>query len=246
MFSSDRPTTTAARGRDERPIAEFETDLTAEDWAAKRRAGELGFGPIFWAPYPGALADDDRRPRAHEPHSHPPDNRADGRRGAVRRVRPPANRRHRNPAVSVHFNPSAYGATGAGTYVFTFAVDAPTRAGIHAERIRGQRHRRRTGLRSASAVAGSSRSSSGTSRPAQDASAAIEQTSGEAWSWFSTRISASRRSSSIRCRSAERANLAFRTGASRVTRGRRGIALRLRPRVARSRRLRRHSPRSPL
>jgi len=127
MFSSDSTDDDRGAAAGTAPFAHFETDLTAEDWGAKRRAGELGFGPIFWAPIqvlsPTVTVGLGRtnltliRPTivqtdAAEPYA-----------GFDLRESP-----HRNPAVSVHFNPAAYGATGPGTYVFTFAVDAPTRA----------------------------------------------------------------------------------------------------------------------
>ena len=49
MFSSDQNEEDRGDAVETTEIAEFESDLTAEDWVAKRRAGELGFGPIFWA-----------------------------------------------------------------------------------------------------------------------------------------------------------------------------------------------------
>ncbi|HEU0181700.1 MAG TPA: hypothetical protein VFR16_05885 [Agromyces mariniharenae] len=186
MFSSDSED---GRGDAAETVAfaEFETDLTAEDWATKRRAGELGWGPIFWAPIevlapvktvgkgrtnltlirPTILQTD-----AVEPYA-----------GFDLRESP-----NRNPAVSVHFNPGAYGATGVGTYVFTFAVEAYTRTAFSPTGYAG----------SGTVDAPGSIRFSGRRvitiilrdvQPGQDTWAAIEQTSGEAWSWFSTRIS---------------------------------------------------------
>ena len=90
--------------------------------------------------------------------------------------------------MSVHFNPGAYGATGVGTYVFTFAVDAPTRAGFTPSGFAGSGtvdapgSIRFSGRRVITIILRNV-------PPAQDTFAAIEQTSGETWSWFNTRIS---------------------------------------------------------
>lgn len=186
MSSSDPTDDDRGAAAGTAPFADFETDLTAEDWAAKRRAGELGFGPIFWAPIqvlsPTVTVGLGRtnltliRPTivqtdAAEPYA-----------GFDLRESP-----HRNPAVSVHFNPAAYGATGPGTYVFTFAVDAPTRAAFTPSGYAGSGtvdapgSIRFSGRRVITIILRNV-------PPGLDASAAIEQTSGEAWSWFSTRI----------------------------------------------------------
>ena len=129
MFSSD--STDADRGDAAEAVrfAEFESDLTVEDWVAKRKAGELGFGPIFWAPIevlsPARTVGKGRtnltliRPTILQTDTGEPYAGFDLRESP-----------NRNPAVSVHFNPGAYGATGVGTYVFTFAVEAYARAGF--------------------------------------------------------------------------------------------------------------------
>lgn len=185
MFSGENGAADLPAGSD--VFAEFESDLTAEDWIAKYRAGDLGRGPLHWSTIevispvrtigrgrtnltlirPTILQTD-----ATEPYA-----------GFDLRSTP-----SRRPAVSVHFQPAAYGATGVGTYVFTFAVDAPTRA-----------HFTPGGYAGPGTVdaAGSIRFSGRRAitvilrdvPPGLDASASIEQTDGEAWSWFSTRIS---------------------------------------------------------
>lgn len=168
-------------------IAAFETDLSPEDWATKHRAGELGYGPIFWAPIqvlsPTVTVGRGRtnltliRPTIVQTDAATP------YAGFDRRESP-----NRNPVVSVHFHPAAYGIAGTGTYVFTFAVDAPARATFSPAGYAG------TG----SVDAPGSISFSGRrvitvilrNVPAsQEVHASIEQTAGESWSWYSTRIS---------------------------------------------------------
>ena len=124
---------------------DFEPDVSVEDWVAKYRLGDLVGGPIFWTAIetltptrtigkgrtgltlirPTILQTDAATPYA----------------GFDRRESP-----NRNPAVSVHFNPGAYGATGPGTYVFTFAVEAFGYGRVRADRLRGQRRRGCRGL----------------------------------------------------------------------------------------------------
>lgn len=187
MFSSDQDDEDRGTAVETTEVAEFESDLTAEDWVAKRRAGELGSGPIFWAPIqvlsPTTTVGRGRtnltliRPTIVQTDTSEPFA------GFDLRTTP-----NRNPAVSVHFNPGAYGATGVGTYVFTFAVDAPTRAAFTPSGFAGSGtvdapgSIRFSGRRVITVVLRDV-------PPAQDTFAAIEQTSGETWSWFTTRIS---------------------------------------------------------
>ena len=187
MFSSDPMDGDRGDAAETVRFAEFETDVTVEDWIAKRRAGELDFGPIFWLPIevlspiktvgkgrtnltlirPTILQAD-----ATEPYA-----------GFDLRESP-----NRNPAVAVHFNPGAYGATGVGTYVFTFAVEAYTRTAFSPTGYAGSGtvdapgSIRFSGRRVITIILRNV-------QPGQDTWAAIEQTSGEAWSWFSTRVS---------------------------------------------------------
>ncbi|WP_157356749.1 hypothetical protein [Agromyces sp. NDB4Y10] len=184
MFSA--PDDAAGRPAGSDAFTEFESDLTAEEWLAKHRAGDLGRGPLFWSTLevisptrtvgrgrtnltlirPTILQTD-----ATEPYA-----------GFDRRESP-----SRNPAVSVHFRPAAYGATGVGTYVFTFAVDAPARAHFRPGGYAGSGtvdaagSVRFTGRRAITVILRDV-------PPGLDASASIEQTDGESWSWFSTRI----------------------------------------------------------
>ncbi len=168
-------------------LTDFEPDLSAEDWATKYRVGDLTASPIFWAPIetlapirtvgkgrtnltlirPTILQTDAATPYA----------------GFDRRESPT-----RNPAVSVHFAPAAYGITGPGTYVLTFAVDAPTRSEFRPSGFAGggtvdaPGAIRFSGKRTITVILRNVPA-------AAESWAAIEQTDGESWSWFSTRIS---------------------------------------------------------
>jgi hypothetical protein len=166
--------------------AEFEPDLTAADWTAKFPLQDVLGSPIHLAPYevltPAKTVGRGRtnltliRPTIVQTDATTPFASFDLRESP-----------NRNPAVSVHFNASAYGITWTGTYVFTFAVDAPTRAGFTPSGFAGS---------GTVDVAGSIRFAGRrvitvilrNVPPNQDVNAAIEQTRGEAWSWFSTSI----------------------------------------------------------
>ena len=166
--------------------ADFEADLTAADWAAKFRLDDLTHTPIHLAPFevltPVKTIGRGRtnltliRPTILQTDAATPFAAFD------RRESP-----NRNPAVSVHFNASAYGVTSIGTYVFTFAVDAPTRAGFTPSGFAGSGtvdapgSIRFAGRRVITVILRNV-------PPNQDVHAAIEQTSGESWSWFSTSI----------------------------------------------------------
>jgi hypothetical protein len=181
--SNDQPLT--AVGERVVEAAEFEADLTAADWAAKFRLEDLHL-PIHLAPYevlsPTKTVGHGRtnltliRPTIVQTDAAIPYASFD------RRESP-----NRNPAVSVHFNPSAYGITWTGTYVFTFAVDAPTRSAFTPSGYAGSgtvdapASIRFAGRRVITVILRNV-------PPNQDVNAAIEQTSGEAWSWFSTSI----------------------------------------------------------
>jgi hypothetical protein len=168
-------------------ITDFEADLSAADWVAKYRVGDLITGPIFWAPIetlaPTRTVGKGRtnltliRPTILQTDAATPYAGFDRRESPTR-----------NPAVSVHFAPAAYGITGVGTYVFVFAVEAFTRSEFRPSGFAGGGTVDAPGairfsgkrvitviLRNVPAAAG--------------AWAAIEQTDGESWSWFSTRIS---------------------------------------------------------
>ncbi|WP_232497307.1 hypothetical protein [Agromyces humatus] len=168
-------------------VGDFEPDVSVEDWVAKYRVGDLVGGPVFWtaieALSPIRTVGKGRtgitliRPTILQTDAATPYAGFDRRESPTR-----------NPAVSVHFSPGAYGATGPGTYVFTFAVEAFGTAAFAP-----------TGYAGSGVVdAAGSISFSGRRtitvilrnvQPGQDTWAAIEQTSGASWSWFSTRIS---------------------------------------------------------
>lgn len=187
MSSSDRSAAHPFDAPEAVDFSEFEADLTAADWGTKLRAGELGLGPVFWSPIqllsPTVTAG---RGRTNLTLIEPTILQTDASTpyaGFDRRVST-----HRNPVVSVHFNPGAYGATNVGTYVFSFAVDAFARTTFTPSGYAG----------SGTVDAPGSITFSGKRtitvilrnvQPGQDTWAAIEQTAGEAWSWFSTRIS---------------------------------------------------------
>jgi hypothetical protein len=166
--------------------AEFEADLTAADWTAKFPLEDLTHTPIHLAPYevlsPVKTVGRGRtnltliRSTVFQTDAATPFASFDLRESP-----------NRNPAVSVHFNASAYGITWTGTYVFTFAVDAPTRAAFTPSGFAGSgtvdapASIRFAGRRVITVILRNV-------PPNQDVNAAIEQTSGEAWSWFSTSI----------------------------------------------------------
>lgn len=168
-------------------ITEFEPDLSAEDWVAKSRVGELSTGPIFWAPIetlaPTRTVGNGRtnltliRPTILQTDAASPYAGFDRRESPTR-----------NPAISVHFAPAAYGITGVGTYVFTFAVEAPTRSEFRPTGFAGggtvdaPGAIRFSGKRVVTVILRNV-------PPVAETWAAIEQTDGESWSWFSTRIS---------------------------------------------------------
>ncbi|WP_173924171.1 hypothetical protein [Agromyces sp. Marseille-P2726] len=187
MFSADTNDGDRIDAAESVTFADFESDLTAEDWMTKRRAGELGPGPIFWAPIEvlspiktvgkgrtnlTVIAPTILQTDATEPYA-----------GFDLRESP-----NRNPVVAVHFNPGAYGATGLGTYVFTFAVEAYTRCGFTPSGYAGSGtvdapgSIRFSGRRLITIILRNV-------QPGQDTWTSIEQTSGENWAWFSTRIS---------------------------------------------------------
>jgi len=167
-------------------ITDFEADLSAEDWVAKYRVGKLITGPIFWAPIetlaPTRTVGKGRtnltliRPTILQTDATTPYAGFDRRESPTR-----------NPAISVHFAPAAYGITGAGTYVFTFAVDAYTRCEFRSTGFAGggtvdaPGAIRFSGKRAVTVILRNVPA-------AGQVWAAIEQTDGEAWSWFSTRI----------------------------------------------------------
>lgn len=166
--------------------AEFEADLTAADWAAKFRVDDVALTPIHLAPFevltPVKTVGRGRtnltliRPTILQTDAATPFAGFDLRESP-----------NRNPAVSVHFNASANGVTSTGTYVFTFAVDAPTRAAFTPSGFAGSGtvdapgSIRFAGRRVITVILRNV-------PPNQDVFAAIEQTSGESWSWFSTSI----------------------------------------------------------
>ncbi|GAA1816476.1 hypothetical protein [Agromyces neolithicus] len=166
---------------------DFEPDVSVEDWVAKYRLGDLTAGPIFWTSIetlsPTRTVGKGRtnltliRPTILQTDAATPHAAFD------RRESP-----NRNPAVSVHFAPGAYGATGVGTYVFAFAVEAFGTATFAPTGYAGSGV-----VDAAGAISFSGRRTITVIlrnvQPGQDTWAAIEQTSGTAWSWFSTRIS---------------------------------------------------------
>ncbi len=92
----------------------------------------------------------------------------------------------RNPAVSIHFEPAAYGITGVGTYVCTFSVESGAPVTLNA-----------SGYAASGTVVGAGpRSVSGKQTvsltlknlPAYGGWAAIEQTAGDSWAWYTARI----------------------------------------------------------
>lgn len=173
---------------DERVVefADFESDIRLEDWAEKYRIGELVLGPIFWAPIdflsPVHTIGKGRtnltliRPTIMQTDAVTPYAGFDRRESPTR-----------NPAVSIHFEPAAYGITGVGTYVCTFSVESGAPVTLNA-----------SGYAASGTVVGAGpRSVNGKQTvsltlknlPAYGGWAAIEQTAGASWAWYTTRIS---------------------------------------------------------
>ena len=172
---------------DERVIAfaDFEPDIRPEAWAEKYRIGELALGPIFWPSIdllsPTRTVGAGRtnltliRPTIVQTDAATP------YAGFDRRESP-----SRNPAVSIHFEPAAYGITGTGSYVFSFAVEAGAPITVTASGYAA----------SGTVVGGGARSVNGKQTvsitlndlPPYGGWAAVEQTAGASWAWYSTRI----------------------------------------------------------
>ena len=94
---------------------------------------------------------------------------------------------NRNPVSQIHFEPSAYGITGTGTYYIAFTIDAGASATFSIQGYAGP----------GTVVNAGSRTVSGRkvltlilkNVPAnQQVYAFIEQTAGNAWSWYATEI----------------------------------------------------------
>ncbi|WP_350349763.1 hypothetical protein ABIQ69_07645 [Agromyces sp. G08B096] len=164
----------------------FEPDLSAEDWAAKFRLDDLLHVPFHFPPFEViSAANPVGRGRTNLTLVRPlvvQTDAAEPHAAFDRRESP-----DRNPAVSVHFAPAAYGVTAAGTYVFTFAVDAPQRCAFRPSGFAGSGTVdapgliRFSGRRTITVIL--------RNVPAgQEVFAAIEQTDGASWSWFTTSI----------------------------------------------------------
>ncbi|MGW9629313.1 hypothetical protein ACWGST_01305 [Agromyces sp. NPDC055520] len=167
-------------------LADFEPDIRLEEWAEKYRLGELVLGPIFWAPIdvlsPVHTVGKGRtnltliRPTIVQTDAATPYAGFDRRESPTR-----------NPAVSIHFEPAAYGITGAGTYVCTFSVESGGPVTLNADgyaaggTVVGAGPRSVTGKQTVSITL--------KNLPASGGSASVEQTAGASWSWYSTRIS---------------------------------------------------------
>lgn len=172
---------------DERVIdlGDFEPDVRREDWIEKYRVGELALGPIFWAPIdflsPVHTVGKERtnltliRPTILQTDAVTPYAGFDRQESPTR-----------NPAVSIHFEPAAYGITGVGTYVCTFTVESGGPVTLNA-----------SGYAASGTVVGAGpRSVNGKQTvsltlknlPAYGGWAAIEQTAGAGWVWYSARI----------------------------------------------------------
>ena len=182
--SNDLPSTRAG----ERVVeaAEFEADLTAADWIAKFPLEDVLHTPIQFAPYEVLTpAKTVGRGRTNLTLIRPTIMQTDAvtpYAGFDRRESPT-----RNPAVSIHFEPAAYGITGVGTYVCTFSVESGAPVTLNA-----------SGYAASGTVVGAGPKSVNGKQtvsltlknlPAYGGWAAIEQTAGASWAWYSSRVS---------------------------------------------------------
>ncbi|WP_394552263.1 hypothetical protein ACDF64_15530 [Agromyces sp. MMS24-JH15] len=184
MFDAERSTDAF----DDRVVsaADFTQDLTDDDWRERARAERL-FGPLFFPPLevltPVHTVGRGRTNLTTVRNTVFQTDAATPRASFDRTVSP-----DRDPAVSVHFQPSAYGATGPGTYVFRFQIEAFGRATFVPNAFAGGGtvdapgqirfeglHTITITLRNVPANA--------------ETFASWSQTDGGAWNWFSTSIS---------------------------------------------------------
>ncbi len=93
----------------------------------------------------------------------------------------------RRPAVSVHLEPAAYGSLSPATYHVTFFVEAAGSAAFEVSGYAAGGIVHGAGPRTASGKVGIAVTLE--DLPASGGYVTIEQTDGESWTWFSTRLS---------------------------------------------------------
>ena len=175
---------------DDRKIdfATFDTDVTVEDWATKYRVGDIRLGPYFFFTPIETLAPAKTiglgrtnltlimativQTDAAVPYA-----------GFDRQETP-----SRNPAVSVHFAPSAYGIATVGTYVMTFTVETSAPSTFTVGGYAGSGSLSGTGTKSVNGRQTITLILKDV-QPSQQVYGSIEQTAGSSWLWYSTRVS---------------------------------------------------------
>ena len=111
-------------GRSHIEVADFESDMTVEDWAQLYRSNTINLGPLFFSPF-AEVSPVKLKAAAHtdtnliQPSVVITDTTGTPYAGLDMRDTPA-----RQPAVSVHFLPSDFGITGVGNYVFQFYVES--------------------------------------------------------------------------------------------------------------------------
>lgn len=175
---------------DDRTIdfATFDTDVTMEDWAAKYRVGDIRISPyFFFTPIetltPTRTVGLGRTNLTLIMATIVQTDAAVPYAGFDRQATP-----SRNPAVSAHFAPSAYGITTVGTYVMTFTVETNGPSTFTVAGYAGSGTLSGTGAKS---VNGRQTITLilGDVQPSQQVYGSIEQTAGSPWVWYSTKVS---------------------------------------------------------
>jgi hypothetical protein len=167
-------------------FADFKNELTAHDWAEKYR--DRQFGPLFWPPIETiSVVKTVGKGRTNLTVIRPTIVQADATTpyaGFDRREETAVQ----SPAVSVHFQPGAYGATLTAAYVMTFTIavyGAATfalSAYASGGTVSGVGSRSLNGNVSVSLVFANI-------PPNAIVWGAIEQETGGQWSWYTTSIS---------------------------------------------------------
>ena len=176
-------------GRSHIEVADFESDVTVEDWAQLYRTNTINLGPLFFSPF-AEVSPSKLKAAAHtdtnliQPSVVITDTTGTPYAGLDMRDTPA-----RQPAVSVHFLPSDFGITGVGNYVFRFYVESTSSITLKASGLTFLQGVTVQGLGSSS---GSGQRTISVTYlnlpPGQPVTADITQTAGEQWAWYRTSI----------------------------------------------------------
>lgn len=180
----------AADAFDDRRIdfATFDTDVTLEDWATKYRVGDIRISPyFFFTPIetltPVKTVGIGRTNLTLVMATIVQTDAAVSYAGFDRRSTP-----SRNPAVSIHFAPSAYGITTVGTYVMTFTVETNGQSTFTVAGYAGSGTLSGAGAKSVNGRQTITLVLANV-QPSQQVYGSIEQTAGSSWLWYSTNVS---------------------------------------------------------